>query len=536
MTVQLEQLVTSARQQFEEGNRFTCEHFYQLVLDHTKELISPVHRLARGEACMFFARWAIHDGKLGTGCDWYFEAVTADPLAAEYRIEMVRKALLPMTMFRDAQIEAERATKIDPDNPDAWRLLGQVEHAMGNAKPSAAAYRRQLELAPDSDIAALDMATILIDTQQYADAERVVRRVLHGRYGADALHAMGMIKARLNDHVEAISFYHQAVERKCQDANLATWNLSISEMAIGRYKDGWAHHEARGTQQTDASMRRVMNRFRVPMWKGEAAPARLHVHQEMGHGDTIAMARYLPLLVERGYDVRLEVAPGTVDLMRHSLPGVTVMPKSIDYPGALGIPAFDYHIPMLSLPALFGTDIDTVPWTGPYLHADPASVKPMREALGSGGIGLCWSSGIRESGVWMTEYGRRKSLPAVLVADLVSEPINWVSLQAGPEWACGDMPIARPLPQNPSWADTAAVIASLDLVITVDTAVAHLAGAMGKPVWVLVADHAASWHWMRDRLDSPWYPSARLFRQRPGDHGWSDVVGRAILEFAAVAA
>jgi hypothetical protein len=246
----------------------------------------------------------------------------------------------------------------------------------------------------------------------------------------------------------------------------------------------------------------------------------------MGHGDAIAMARYAPLLRDLGYDVRMEVGEPLVGLFTRSFPGIQVMPKAVDYPSAMGIPVFDYHIPMLSLPAMMKTDIDTVPWQGPYLTPDPNEVGRYRAIPGprSGPrIGLCWSSGVRTEGLWIKEYGKRKSMHFRELLPLIkSNAANFISLQVGPEREQHCDFIADPLPDTPDWDDTAALVASLDLVITVDTSVAHLAGALGKPVWVMMHTEG-SWHWMTERLDSPWYPTARLFRQKE-IHQWADVV------------
>ncbi len=528
MSDRIRRMIELARAHCESGGMNAAGVYYRMILKDTTPPKTGVERLAHGEACVWYAQRALSEGKTGAAADWYQQALLADPLATDYRVDYVVKVLLPMGALKNARIEAERATKMAPDNPRAWRTLGGIEHVMGNVAASVAAYDRQLELSPDDPIARLDRATIALDTADYDTVRAMVTPALEGKHRGDALHCLAMAAYREGRHEDAIGLYDQAIAAGCYDPELATWNKSLPLHSIGRYREGWAAHEARGRQKTDPAMALMMKRFTRPMWNGEPAPARIHIHQEMGHGDIIAMARYIPLLIERGYDVRLEVMEPMIELLQRSFPQCRVMPRAVDYPGAMGIPDFDYHIPMLSLPAMFGTDIDTVPWQGPYLKPDPDKVAQYRSKLPERQrkIGLCWSSGIRTDGLWISEYGRRKSMHFKQLEPLLRLPECFVSLQVGPErsqmegW--GAIGVHDLLPAKPSWDDTAALVECLDMVITVDTSVAHLAGAMGKPL-LLMQHLEGSWHWMTKRLDSPWYPSARLYRQN-AIHEWGDVV------------
>ncbi len=530
----LNRMVELARKHTLEGGAMAAGVYYRMILKDTSPPKTGVERLAHGEACVWYARWARTKNRYGEAADWYHQALNADPLAVDIYAEYVLKCLLPMGMVKEARIWAERAVKLDPKSSAALHLLGGVAHRAGDVEESIAAYDRRLELYPDDPDSALDRATIALDTADYETVRKMCGRVVGTpRYG-DALHCLAMADYRENKHESAIELYDQAIAAGCYDPDLALWNKSLALHSIGRYAEGWAAHEHRGKQVTDAGMSAIMKRFLLPKWQGEPAPCRLHLHQEMGFGDVIAMARYAPILVEQGYDVRMEVNDSLVDLFKRSFPAVKVQPRAVDYPGAFGIAEFDYHCPMLSIPAVLKTEINTIPAAGLYLKPDPDLVAKYAGLLPAGKkIGLCWSSGIRDYGTWISIYGQRKSMhfndigPAMWNLTGEKNYHEFVSLQVGPERAQQQLWVTDVLPEKPNWDDTAALIDNLDLVITVDTAVAHLAGAMGKPTWLMMQQDGASWHFMSER--SPWYPSIQIFRQKkPGD--WSDVVDRVAKE------
>ncbi len=324
----------------------------------------------------------------------------------------------------------------------------------------------------------------------------------------------------------------------------------MSFLAIGRYKEGWAEHEFRKTEPNNPALSLSFNRFTRPLFAGQSPEieengnkrkAIILIHAEAGMGDNIAFSRFLRNFVAKGYHVRYEAHPEMLDLMQRSFPEVEVIPRAPDFPGAIGIKNFDYHLPLGSMAHVLGMDLDTIPTFDHYLTPNPELVNKYAGLLPSIGkkVGLCWSSGIREYGIWIAEYGRRKSMHFNTLSPLLKLPKAFVSLQVGPERAQMEgwqaIGIHDVLPEKPNWDDTAALIANLDLVITVDTAVAHLAGAMGKPTWLMMQQDGASWHFMTERPGapwnerSPWYPSIRIFRQKkPGD--WSDVVDRVAKE------
>jgi hypothetical protein len=280
----------------------------------------------------------------------------------------------------------------------------------------------------------------------------------------------------------------------------------------GRYARGWAEHEWRWQYRSfPASPRHTDS----PSWRGDAlAGRRLLTWAEQGLGDTLQFVRYTRLLAQRGANVVLEVQPELLRLMRESLPEVEVVARGT-------VPRrFDLQAPLLSLPHLLDTRVETIPADVPYLHAQPERVAAWAQRLGEPDgrlrVGLAWA------GSPSFQNDRQRSLPVRHLAHLAEIPgVEWFSLQKNP---------AEPPPLELSdwttelvdFADTAALMMHLDLVISVDTAVAHLAGALARPVWVLLP-HPPDWRWFLDRTDSPWYPTARLFRQ-PRSADWSTVM------------
>ena len=547
----LEAMVARARACVEADDAITAESLYRLILGTTTPPRTGRDRVAHGEACAFYAKLALAKQRLGVAADWFREALVADPHATDYRLDLIIKCFMPMGSMKSALLEAERATAITPDYAATWKVLGGVHHEMGNAEKTVETYERQLALEPDNPDAMLDMATIALDLGDYTKVLNLCARVQGTEREADAMHCLAMVAYRQHRHEEAILLYDNAIRMECRDAPTAHWNKSLALHSIGRYAEGWVEHEYRKDQRQNPALYLPMIRFTLPRWDGQPSfipvekygdqkfrPAIIHVHYEAGAGDNLCLVRYLQELLNMGFRVRYECPAEMVDLIRTSMPLVEVVQKAKDYPGALGIEPFDYHIPIGSLPAVFQTDVDTVPWSGPYLKADPKLVEELRarfHTIYPAKIGICWSSGIR-TGIWITEYGKRKSMHFETIKPIIdaarAAKFVPISLQIGPERDQNDGVISDVLPKKPTWAETAALIECLDLVITVDTAIAHLAGAMGKPVWLMCQRDACSWHFMCWRPNaswnerSPWYPTMQVVRQREFDHPhfWDDVV------------
>lgn len=402
-----------------------------------------------------------------------------------------------------------------------------VQHArQGNLAEAEALLRSVAETDATNWAAHLNLGVVLQMQERHADALPALQRAAELRPAELGIrHALAISLMRLNRYAEAIEVCRAALAIVPDHAEMHGL-LAEALLATGDFKHGWAEYEWRWKCQSFPEPR--VN-FRQPPWRGAGESLKektILLRHEQGFGDLIQFVRYAPLLYERGANVIVQTPPGLAELVRH-MPGVS----DVVLVGQ-ALPAFDLHIPILSLPLAFNTTLKTVPAEVPYL-APPAKAvdvwKTRMEWLESNlHVGIAWSARVD------TPLGHRKSIsPGALARlalgdDAAGAKLKFYSLQLqGRASAPPDFPL--PLVDLTSrlsdFTDTAALIANLDLVICVDTAVAHLAGAMGKPVWLLLP-FSADFRWMTDRSDSPWYPSMRLFRQpAPGD--WDSTIVQA---------
>jgi hypothetical protein len=478
------------------------------------------------------ARSALSNGLPGFASDLYRSAVALHPADTEIRMEYLVNALMMLGHWNAAHAEAEIIIAIDPNHLRAWHALGCIEHQRCNAPAAIAAFDRALAIEPRDIKVRLDRAGLALDLCDFPTVVAMCHPIIKsgGQSAADALALMAMAAHRDGAHEDSILLFDRAIAGGCFGGDGVRSNRAQPLLCLGRYREGWADNEYRYQQHSEPGLGAAAKRFNKPMWPGPNLMPngpRIHVHQEMGYGDTFAMVRYLPLLVEQGFEVSFECDSSLVALMARSFPDVKVMPYAPDYPGTLGIPDFDYHIPTMSLPFMFDTEVDAIPWRGPYLKTcRTGNINKVEERRR---IGLCWSSAYVDASLKIMAYGRRKSIPAVELLPLLNVRDRFVSLQVGHgRDEHKSVLIDDVLSANPTWDDTAWVIATLDLVITVDTGVAHLAAAMGKPVWLMLHNQG-TWHWMAERPGSPWntrsawYPSVRIFRQQKANE-WGDVI------------
>jgi Flp pilus assembly protein TadD len=413
-----------------------------------------------------------------------------------------------------------RAIAIEPNLPEAHCNLGIALQAGGRVDDAVAAYRRALALRPKYPEAHSNLGTALREQGQLDEAIGEFRLAIDQRPGFHEAH--GHLGVALRDKgllVEAMLAYHQALILRPDYAE-AHHNLALLLLLRGDFVRGWKEFEWRWRCRQFLSPRR---NFEQPQWDGSDLGRRtILLHAEQGLGDTIQLARYVPLVAGRGGTVVFSGDP----VLRRLLQGTAGIAHWVDSGDPL--PPFDVHCPLFSLPLALGTTPQSIPRVEPNLRADSQATDRWQKELANDGhrlkVGLAWAGRPTHAN------DRNRSLGLGAFAPLaLARNVKFYSLQKGQASQQARTPpdgmelVDRTGELN-DFADTAALIANLDLVISVDTAVVHLAGAMGKPVWTLLP-FAPDWRWLMDREDSPWYPTMRLFRQ-PARGDWTSVMTR----------
>ena len=417
--------------------------------------------------------------------------------------------------------------------PEHWSALARDLAARGEDEEALRSYDRALALKPDVAQWLNDRGNVLRNLGRFAEAEASLRRALQLTPNSAGAHFdLGNILYSLGRTADSQASYRAAMRLR-PDMSRVHFRLGMALLKAGQFEEGWKEFERRW------QVRDALPPFCNPTWNGEPSGDRdllLFAHQTEGYGDTIQFCRYVPELAKRARRIILWVRPSLVRLLAR-LPGVSEVVALGGPP-----PACDLQCAIMRLPYIARTTLETIPAATPYLAAEPADVAHWRKRLAGTTnlrVGLCWSGELRHTPTYRA-WDRRRSLTLETLAPLAEvSGVRFFSLQKGAPAA----EAARPPPGMDlsdftadlnDFADTAALIESLDLVISVDTSVAHLAGALNKPVWLLTP-YDACWRWLLDRDDSPWYPSLRQFRKTtPWD--WHSAVGRVHEALQRVAA
>lgn len=427
-----------------------------------------------------------------------------------------------------AEASYREALRLAPGEARTHNNLGCVLHMQGRLEEALACYRRAIEIDPELPEARQNCAAIARDPEGIRFAANGYRRQVQANpRDADAWTNLGNALRELGELDEAMDAFGRALEAAPAHAE-ALYSRALLRLLRGDYAVGWPEHEASRWLLHSHEAQRA--RHPAPIWDGRRLPGgTILLHAEYGLGDTLQFVRYAPLVAARCARVVLECQPGLATLMR----GV----RGVDQVIALGAtpPAFDSHAPLMSLPAILGTTLESIPWDGPYVRpmhfgADAPPPLPPAEGLR---VGLAWAGRPEQ---W---DDRKRSISLELLAPLAAVPgVTFYSLQKGAAaaQAASPPPGMRLVDLNGVTRDfsDASYIGEFDLVITVDTSVAHLAGAMGAPTWVLVA-FAPDWRYHLGRDDNPWYPTMRLFRQ-PSDGDWPGAIAAVAAALRALPA
>jgi tetratricopeptide (TPR) repeat protein len=459
------------------------------------------------------------EGRKGEAAEQFQEAIRREPAyaVAHYALGNLRGG---ERRSEEAVACYREAVRLKPDYSEAHNNLGLALLDNGRAGEAAVILRQAVRLRPKAPEAHNNLGLALAALGRFQEAEAAYEEALrlNPRY-AEAENNLASALKDQGRHEEALAAYDLALALDPRSAS-TRWNRSLLYLQLGDFARGWPEYEWRW-QRDKASPRRLPK----PAWDGTPLEGRtILLYMEQGLGDMIQFLRYAPLVHERGGTVLVECPASLIPLFS-TCPGIDRLVDEGDE-----LPPFDVYAPLLSLPHLLGTTLETIPADVPYLAPDPARVAswgPVLDGIPGYKVGIAWQGNPRHP------WDRHRSIPLAAFAPLARVPgVTLVSLQKGPgaEQARAvrrQVPVAE-LPgevdAGAAFADTAAILRHLDLVITADTAVAHLAGAVGVPVWVALSA-ITDWRWLIGRKDSPWYPTMRLVRQeRLGD--WSGVFRR----------
>ncbi|MHB9117893.1 MAG: tetratricopeptide repeat protein [Burkholderiales bacterium] len=443
---------------------------------------------------------------------------------------------------------------------DAYINLGNIHSSQENHSEALRLYNQAIELKPDFAIAYLNQARALSDLGKYEDALQAQKKcieldpsdpVAYSNLGffyhqlddldealkqakksieikpdnVDGLLNLALIYLSRGTPQEALAIYDKAIALKPDNAD-AHWGKSLLSLLLGNYPIGWKEYEWRWKLK---SFEIYKHPYTEPLWRGKSHPGKtLLIYPEQGLGDSIHFVRYAALAAPY-FEKIILLCNNNLKQLFQTISGVDVVISEGEV-----LPHFDYRIPLLSLPGLLGTTLETIPANIPYIFPDYGLSKKWKDIIdslskpGDLKVGLVWAGGA------IFKKDRLRSCKLSMFAPLARVPnATFFSLQKG---APADQALAPPeglelldlTSQLNNFADTAAFISNLDLVISVDTAVAHLAGALGKPTWILLP-FAPDFRWLLERNDSPWYPSMRLFRQKQWGN-WPEVFEHMALE------
>lgn len=427
-------------------------------------------------------------------------------------------ALRGLRRYDEALASYERALAIRPDYPEAHNNRGNALKDLKRHDEALASYDRALAIRPDYAVAHNNRGSALRGLKRHDEALASYDRALAIRPDyAEAYNHRGNALKDLKRLDEALASYDQALAIRPDYAE-ANWNKSLLLLLMGTYLEGWKLYEWR-LKKDDLKGKHY--HFQKPSWRGQEdlRGKTILVYREQGLGDVIQFCRYLPLVAELAAELIVEVPKSLLGLVSSLNCPMTLVAKGET------LPEFAAYCPMISLPSVFKTTLETIPSPPPYLHAAPDKVRAWNAKLGERRIpriGLAWSGSAKH------RNDHNRSLGLEQLRDLLALPdIEWHSLQKEYRRIDLDYLNAHPeLRQHQDelgdFSDTAALIECMDLVISVDTSVAHVAGAIGKPTWILLP-HAPDYRWLLERSDSPWYPTAKLYRQ-PEFDDWKRVL------------
>lgn len=437
------------------------------------------------------------------------------PVATHHQLG---NAFLARGFLDAARLAYERALTLNSQSVETLCNLGVICAEQRQFDQAVAYQRKALTINPQFGDAYINLGLALTQQQAFGEAESAYEKALRLKpEQSSMIHSnRGLNYQAQGEWQQALNCFNQALQEDSSNAK-AQFNRATLSLLLGDFKQGWMDYEIRFALN-DANHPRLATA--QPRWQGEDLRGkRVLVHYEQGLGDTLQFVRYLPLLKERGADIILQIQAALIPLLKTQ---AQLSVKEYIAPDQL-LPAHDYYVPLMSLPHCFQTHLDTIPAAKTaYLYPPSEAVLKLPSSKGLLRVGLVWTGNPQH------HNDHHRSIPLKIFKPLLEEKnVQFYSLQYGPMQAEIQQEnltsrLEDLLPQLNTWVDTAQIIGQLDLVITVDTAVAHLSAAFGKPTWILLP-WLPDFRWLLNRSDSPWYGSVRLFRQTTrGD--WDSVI------------
>jgi tetratricopeptide (TPR) repeat protein len=560
---QLDYMLGQAVALQQNGAIVEAEELYREILE-----LKPRHL----DALKWLGELALQTGRPQEGADLLRKALAVNAKQAPVHSNLAY-ALNELQRYAEGLASADRALAIQPNFPDAWNNRGNalgglnrpldalaafdraiasmpeaapfwsnracVLNDMGRTDDALASVDRALALRPDYAAAWSNRGNVLAAMNRSQDAEYNYRRALElAPAFAEAWSNLGLAQIDLDQHAQALSSYERALALDPASVE-ARWNQSLCLLRMGRFEAGWRQYESRWER---TRIKAGTRGFAQPLWLGDFSidGKTILLHAEQGLGDTLQFCRYAALVSKLGAKVVLEVPAPLVRLMS-TLDGVDELIEA-----GQPLPPFDCHCPLLSLPLAFATDEASIPSATPYLSADTGLAHGWRGRVDAQAgrrlkVGLVWAGENRSHVAELRKIDARRSIALERFAPILDVPdVCFFSLQKGAavsQLSSGSFGerVVDYTEDLHDFADTAALAANLDLVISVDTSTAHLAGALNRPVWILNRFDTC-WRWLLERSDTPWYRSARLFRQ-PALGDWDSVMQaarNALIELSGV--
>ena len=431
--------------------------------------------------------------------------------------------------YKEALNLIDQVINLVPNYSVAYLNRGNLLKDLGSYEEALTNFDKAIQLSPELYEAYNNKANTFQDIYLYEQAIALYDDAINlfPKY-SEAYSNKANALEQLGKHEEALDNYQLAIQSNPQNAD-AYWNMALSLLSNADFERGWQNYEARWFTRNFQPQRHQD----YPLIENleDVKGKKILIWTEQGYGDTIQFCRYIKLLSERGAIITLEIPKALMRLLSPLEDYCTLVTSMNPEPKR-----FDFQSPLLSLPLLFKTNLQTIPREIPYLKSEPLKKLTFANKIQKDNkikVGVVWSGGFREDCPWLWLANKRRNVELERIARLQDVPnIDFYSLQKGSP-AESELTIKKDLlwpninllnNQLEDFSDTAALIDVLDLVISVDTSVVHLAGALGKPVWI-INRYDSCWRWLRGQKESPWYPSARIYHQiKPGE--WEDVINQ----------